>query len=41
VSRASKSGIMLTSRRDRVRISPHFYNGEPELEALADFVRTG
>jgi cysteine desulfurase/selenocysteine lyase len=41
VSRASQSGIMLTSRRGRVRISPHFYNGEPELEALADFVRTG
>ena len=35
VSRAGQSGIRLTSRRGRVRISPHFYNGEPELEALA------
>jgi cysteine desulfurase/selenocysteine lyase len=36
---ASKAGVMLSARRGRVRISPHFYNGETELAALADCVR--
>jgi Selenocysteine lyase len=39
--RAGKAGIMLSARRGRVRISPHFYNGESELEVLVDFVRGG
>lgn len=39
VRRAQASGIMLSSRRGRVRVSPHLYNGEVELTALADFVR--
>jgi cysteine desulfurase / selenocysteine lyase len=41
MSRASKAGVVLSARRGRVRISPHFYNGETELAALADFVRAG
>jgi cysteine desulfurase/selenocysteine lyase len=40
VRRAQAAGIMLSARRGRVRVSPHLYNGEPELTALADFVRT-
>jgi len=39
VHRAGKAGVVLSARRGRVRISPHFYNGEPELAALADLVR--
>jgi selenocysteine lyase/cysteine desulfurase len=30
---------VLSPRRGRVRVSPHFYNGERELAALVDFVR--
>jgi selenocysteine lyase/cysteine desulfurase len=41
VSRASKAGVVLSPRRGRVRVSPHFYNGEAELTALADLVRAG
>jgi selenocysteine lyase/cysteine desulfurase len=41
MSRASKAGVVVSARRGRVRISPHFYNGETELAALADFVRAG
>ena len=40
-NRASKAGVMLSPRRGRVRVSPHFYNGEAELTALADLVRAG
>ena len=40
-SRAGKAGVVLSARRGRVRISPHFYNGEAELAALADVVRAG
>jgi len=39
VNRAGKAGVVLSARRGRVRISPHFYNGEPELAALAELVR--
>ncbi len=41
VSRASRASVALSARRGRVRISPHFYNGEAELAALADLVRAG
>ena len=41
VNRASKAGVVLSARRGRVRISPHFYNGEAELAALVDVVRAG
>ena len=40
VERARKAGIALSCRRGRVRVSPHFYNGEAELAALADLVRS-
>jgi cysteine desulfurase / selenocysteine lyase len=40
VERAAHAGIVLSARRGRVRVSPHFYNGEPELRALADLLRT-
>jgi len=39
MNRAGKAGVVLSARRGRVRISPHFYNGETELAALAEFVR--
>lgn len=39
VNRASKAGVVLSPRRGRVRVSPHFYNGEAELAALANLVR--
>lgn len=32
--RAQKAGVMLSARRGRVRISPHFYSSEVELRAL-------
>jgi selenocysteine lyase/cysteine desulfurase len=41
MNRAGKAGVVLSARRGRVRISPHFYNGETELAALADYVRAG
>ena len=41
VNRASKARVVLSARRGRVRVSPHFYNGETELAALADLVRAG
>jgi selenocysteine lyase/cysteine desulfurase len=41
VQRAAKVGVVLSSRRGRVRVSPHFYNGEPELTALLNLVRGG
>jgi cysteine desulfurase/selenocysteine lyase len=40
-NRASKAGVVLSPRRGRVRVSPHFYNGDVELSALADLVRAG
>ena len=39
VNRANRAGLMLSARRGRVRISPHFYNGEAELAALVDLLR--
>jgi len=39
VDRASKAGVVLSARRGRVRVSPHFYNGEAELAALASLVQ--
>jgi selenocysteine lyase/cysteine desulfurase len=39
VNRARAAGLVLSARRGRVRVSPHLYNGEVELAALADFVR--
>jgi selenocysteine lyase/cysteine desulfurase len=41
VQRAAKAGVVLSARRARVRVSPHFYNGEPELAALLNLVRGG
>jgi len=41
VNRASKAGVILSPRRGRVRVSPHFYNDESDLAALADAVRAG
>jgi cysteine desulfurase/selenocysteine lyase len=41
VQRAAKVGVALSARRGRIRISPHFYNGEPELAALSNLVRGG
>jgi cysteine desulfurase / selenocysteine lyase len=40
VTRARQAGLALSPRRGRVRVSPHFYNGEAELRALIDFVRS-
>ena len=40
VQRADAAGIALSARRGRVRVSPHFYNAEPELAALAKLVRS-
>ena len=39
VARAQAAGVVLSSRRGRVRVSPHLYNGERELSALCDLVR--
>lgn len=39
VQRAAAAGIALSARRGRVRVSPHFYNDETELRALAALVR--
>jgi selenocysteine lyase/cysteine desulfurase len=36
---AQQSGVMLSSRRGRVRISPHFYSDERELAALLALIR--
>jgi cysteine desulfurase/selenocysteine lyase len=41
VQRAAKAGVALSARRGRIRISPHFYNGEPELAALLNLVGGG
>lgn len=40
VRRADAAGVALSARRGRVRVSPHFYNAEPELSALATLVRS-
>jgi selenocysteine lyase/cysteine desulfurase len=37
-ARAQQAGVMLSSRRGRVRISPHFYSTETELRALRDLL---
>lgn len=39
-ARAQGAGVMLSARRGRVRISPHFYNGEDELAALLALLRS-
>jgi cysteine desulfurase/selenocysteine lyase len=39
VARARQAGIVLSPRRGRVRVSPHFYNGQAELTALTELVR--
>jgi len=39
VNRARQAGLVLSPRRSRVRVSPHFYNGEHELRVLVDFAR--
>ena len=41
VNRAGRAGLVLSARRGRVRMSPHFYNGEVELAALVEFARKG
>jgi selenocysteine lyase/cysteine desulfurase len=41
VQRAANAGVVLSARRGRVRVSPHFYNGEAELAALLALVREG
>jgi cysteine desulfurase / selenocysteine lyase len=38
VLRAQQAHVMLSARRGRVRVSPHFYNGETELGAFLDLV---
>ena len=38
-ARAQEARVMLSPRRGRVRISPHFYSGESELAALLALVR--
>lgn len=38
-ARAQQAGVMLSSRRGRVRISPHFYSGDSELGGLLDLAR--
>ena len=40
VHRAEEEGVILSARRGRVRVSPHFYNGDAELAALARLVRS-
>jgi len=41
VARAGAAGVMLSARRGRVRLSPHFYNADPELAALAQLAGQG
>lgn len=38
-ARAQAARVMLSPRRGRVRISPHFYTSQAELSALVDLVR--
>jgi cysteine desulfurase / selenocysteine lyase len=38
-ARAQQARIMVSPRRGRVRISPHFYNDESDLAALVDLLR--
>ncbi len=37
-ARAQRAGVMLSARRGRVRISPHFYSTDAELRALRDLL---
>ena len=39
VVRAQAAGIVLALRRGRVRVSPHLYNGQRELDALCGLLR--
>jgi cysteine desulfurase/selenocysteine lyase len=39
VARAQKARVMVSPRRGRVRISPHFYSDEGDLAALLDLLR--
>ncbi len=34
VSRLAADGIVVTCRRDNIRVSPHFYNSVEDIEAL-------
>lgn len=36
--RAQQAGVMLSARRGRVRVSPHFYSTDAELRALRDLL---
>ena len=38
-ARAQKARVMVSARRGRVRISPHFYSDEGDLAALVDLLR--
>ena len=38
-ARAQAAGVMLSPRRGRVRISPHFYSDDRDLAALVDLLR--
>ncbi len=38
-ARAQAAGVVLSARRGRVRISPHFYSDEADLAALVDLLR--
>lgn len=37
-ARAQQAGVMLSARRGRLRISPHFYSSEAELRALCQLL---
>jgi selenocysteine lyase/cysteine desulfurase len=38
VARAAAAGVMVSARRGRVRVSPHFYNTPDELDRLVDIL---
>ncbi len=39
MARAEKAGVVLSLRRGRVRVSPHFYTGQAEMDALLGLLR--
>jgi len=41
VQRLAEVGITVASRAEAVRVSPHFYNDESEIDALLDTVANG